>query len=81
MLDKKNFYINGRWVAPINPKNLDVINPSTEEICATISLGSSEDTNQAVKAAKSAFATWKETTKQERLILLEKLLKIEIYTK
>ena len=76
MLDKKNFYINGRWVAPINPKNLDVINPSTEEICATISLGSSEDTNQAVKAAKSAFATWKETTKQERLILLEKLLKI-----
>ena len=76
MLDKKNFYINGKWVTPINPKDFDVINPSTEEVCATISLGSSDDTNYAVKAAKNAFDTWKETTKQERLDLLEKLLSI-----
>ena len=76
MLDKKNFYINGKWVAPMNPKDFDVINPSNEEVCATISLGSSDDTNYAVKAAKNAFDTWKETTKQERLDLLEKLLSI-----
>ena len=76
MLDKKKFYINGQWVSPIKPKNYDVINPSTEEVCAVISLGSTDDTNLAVSAAKNAFEKWKETTKSERLELLEKLLGI-----
>ena len=76
MLDKKKFYINGEWVDPKNPNNLEVINPSTEEVCAIINLGSSDDTNSAVKAARNAFETWKETSKEERLLLLEKLLKI-----
>ncbi len=76
MLDKKKFYINGKWVEPVNKNECEVINPSTEEVCAIISLGSSDDTNAAVKAAKSAFETWKETSKEERLNLLEKLLKI-----
>ena len=79
MLNKKQFYINGNWVDPVNPNDLDVINPSTEEVCAVISLGSKEDTNKAVKAAKLAFATWKETSKKVRIDLLEKLL--EIYKK
>ena len=48
-------------------------------MCAVISLGSKEDTNKAVKAAKSAFTTWKDTSKKERIDLLEKLL--EIYKK
>jgi len=79
MLNKKQFYINGNWIDPVNPNDLDVINPSTEEVCAVISLGSKEDTNKAVKAAKLAFATWKETSKKVRIDLLEKLL--EIYKK
>ena len=79
MLNKKQFYINGNWVDPVNPNDLDVINPSTEEVCAVISLGSKEDTNKAVKAAKLAFTTWKDTSKKERIDLLEKLL--EIYKK
>ena len=76
MLDKKKFYINGEWVDPKNPNNFEVINPSNEEVCAVINLGSSDDTNSAVKAARNAFETWKETSKEERLLLLEKLLKI-----
>ena len=74
MIDKRNFYINGKWVKPTKPNDLEVINPSNEEAFATISLGSKEDTDAAVKAAKNAFATWKETTKEERINLLEKLL-------
>tara|TARA_B100000700_G_scaffold72259_1_gene80500 strand:+ start:339 stop:1772 length:1434 start_codon:yes stop_codon:yes gene_type:complete len=76
MKDKKKFYINGKWTDPIKAKNFDVINPSTEEVCAVISLGSSEDTDLAVKSAKSSFETWKETSKEERVKLLEKLLEI-----
>ena len=43
MLDKKNFYINGQWVSPKKPNDLKVIDPSTEEECAVISIGGVED--------------------------------------
>jgi len=76
MLDKRNFYINGKWVKPSKSNDFEVINPSNEEPFAIISLGSKEDTNAAVKAAKEAFVKWKETSKEERINLLEKLLKI-----
>ena len=56
MLDKKNFYINGQWVAPKKPNDLKVIDPSTEKECAVISLGGTvEDVNDAVSSAKKAF--------------------------
>ena len=45
MIEKKNFYINGLWVAPKNPKDIQVINPATEKSCAVISLGGKEDIN------------------------------------
>ena len=76
MLDKKNFYINGKWVKPSKTNDFEVINPSNEEPYAKISLGYKEDTNAAVKAAKNAFIKWKETSKEKRITLLEKLLKI-----
>ena len=71
MLEKKNFYINGSWVAPKNPKDINVINPATEKSCAVISLGSKEDVNDAVIAAKEAFKTWGFSTKEDRIALLE----------
>ena len=40
MLIKRDFYINGRWVAPIAGRDCNVINPSNEEPVAVISLGS-----------------------------------------
>ena len=76
MLDKTKFYINGEWVNPSKKNDFDIINPSNEEVCAKITLGNSEDTNKAIQSAKKAFETWKETSKQERVALLEKLLKI-----
>ena len=51
MLDKKNFYINGKWTSPIEPRNYKVINPSNEEPCAEISLGGKKDVDNAVSAA------------------------------
>jgi aldehyde dehydrogenase (NAD+) len=71
MIEKKNFYINGSWVAPKNQKDIQVINPATEKSCAVISLGGKEDINDAVLAAKEAFKTWGYSSKQERVELLE----------
>jgi len=79
MLEKKNFYINGKWVAPINQKQIDVINPANEKSCAVISLGGKEDIHSAVISAKNAFTSWGFTSKEERIKLLEKLY--EIYKK
>ena len=76
MIDKRNFYINGKWVKPSKSNDFEVINPSTEEPFAVISLGSKEDTDSAIKAAKKAFIKWKETSIKERINFLEKLLKI-----
>jgi len=73
MLNKNNFYINGKWVSPIEPRNHKVIDPSNEEPCAKISLGGKKDVDKAVSAAKKAFETWAFTKKEERLELLEKL--------
>jgi len=79
MLDKKKFYINGQWVSPKKTNDLKVIDPSTEEECAVISLGGVEDIDEAVKAATKAFETWAFSTKEERLKYLETLY--DVYKK
>ncbi len=75
MSNTKNFYINGQWVAPSTPNDFDVINPSNEEVCATISLGSEADTNAAVAAAKAAFPAWAAVPKSDKLDFLHAVLK------
>ena len=73
MENKKNFYIDGKWVAPKSKEEIKVINPATEENCAVISLGNKEDVDLAVSSAKKAYSSWSFSTKDERIKLLEKL--------
>ncbi|UXA12674.1 aldehyde dehydrogenase family protein [Mycobacterium sp. SMC-8] len=63
-------YIDGQWVDPVRPNALEVDNPTTEEISGRIALGSSADVDLAVTAARRAFGTWSQTTREERLDLL-----------
>ncbi len=77
MKHAQEFYIDGKWVEPAGKKTLDVINPATEESITAIRLGSTEDVDRAVKAAKNAFETFRQTTVDERIALLEKI--IEVY--
>ena len=76
MIDKRNFYINGKWVKPFKSNDLEVINPSNEDPFAIISNGTKEDLDFAVQSAKKAFVIWKESSKDDRIQLLEKLLTI-----
>ena len=76
MLDKRKFYINGQWVEPSKKNDFDVINPSDETVCAVISLGSQEDTNAAVNAAREALPSWSNSSKEDRVALLERLYSI-----
>lgn len=76
MREYTKFYINGQWVDPVTPKTLEVLDPSTEEACATISLGSEADVDLAVAAAKAAFESFSQTSVQERVEMLERLAAI-----
>ncbi len=74
MTDFTKFYINGEWVAPVEPRVFAVINPATEEKVAEISLGSARDVERAVAAAKAAFPGFARTSKEERLALLQRIV-------
>jgi aldehyde dehydrogenase (NAD+) len=76
MIDKRKFYINGAWVAPAKARDCDVIDPSTEEACAVISLGDKADTDAAVAAAKAALPGWSVTLPEKRLAYVQKILDI-----
>ena len=73
MREQLNFYIDGKWVAPAVPHDLAVIDPSTEEQCAVISLGSQADTDAAVAAATRAFEDWSRTDPADRLALVKRI--------
>jgi len=76
MADHLNFYIDGAWVPPAKPATRDVINPATEQPIGKISMGSAEDVDRAVKAARKAFATFSRTTPAERIALLENIVRV-----
>ena len=76
MQERLQFYIDGKWVDPVTPKTIDVINPATEEAFARVSLGSKADVDKAVKAARRAFESFSRTTREERLALLEKIIAV-----
>ena len=73
MKDYLQFYINGEWVDPAEPRTLEVENPATEEPFARISLGSHADVDKAVAAAKAAFPEFAATSVEYRAGLLDKI--------
>ncbi len=74
MREMLQFYIDGQWVDPVTPNTLDVINPATEEVCGRISIGSAADVDIAVAAARRAFDSYSQTSRGERMALLQSIL-------
>ena len=76
MIDTRNFYIDGAWVAPLEGTDLPVFNPATEEPYATISLGGAADAEAAIAAARRTFPSWSMTTPAERGEVLRAILAV-----
>ena len=75
MENELNFYIDGAWVPPVKSGNTrDVINPATEKPIAKISMGTAEDVDKAVKAARRAFESYSRTTRAERIALMQRIM-------
>ena len=77
MVNRMQFYIDGAWVDPVVKKSTKVVNPATEEAMYEVALGSKADVDKAVAAARRAFETYSQTSREERVALLSKI--IEIY--
>ena len=73
MQEKLQFYIDGKWVDPVEPKTLEVVNPATEEAYGVISLGSAADVDVAARAAARAFESFAETSREDRRESLRKV--------
>ena len=72
----EKFYINGSWVDPIKEETINIINPADESIVGKLSVGSAEDIDKAVKAARTAFSSFSESSIKERLDLLNTIRNI-----
>lgn len=69
-----DFYIDGEWVRPQNPRPFELIDPATEKAFASVSLGGIEDVNRAVAAARKALPSFRATSKAYRVELLERII-------
>ncbi len=76
MQDCHKFYIDGKWVDPVEAHDFAVINPATEEPIATISLGNASDVDRAVRAARRAFESYSETSVSVRMALLRRVMEV-----
>jgi aldehyde dehydrogenase (NAD+) len=70
------FYINGQWVDPISKNRMGVENPATEEIVCEVALGSAEDADRAILAARAAFDSWTYRPVAERIAIMKRVLEV-----
>ncbi len=74
MQERTQFYINGEWVDPVEPRTIEVINPANEEPIGRIGMGSAADVDKAVQAARAAFETYGQTSREQRLELMGRIV-------
>ncbi len=68
------FYIDGEWVDPISSRPFELVNPATEEVFATVALGSVADVERAVNAARAAFPSFSTSSRETRIVLLRRII-------
>ena len=74
MKDKLQFYINGAWVESDSSERIEVINPANEELVGHVTAGTAADIDKAVQAAKEAFKTYQDTSKDDRIEILNNII-------
>ena len=68
------FYIGGAWVDALGAERRELVNPATEEVFASVSMGNAKDVDRAVAAARAAFEGFSNTSTEERLALLDRIV-------
>jgi aldehyde dehydrogenase (NAD+) len=69
------FYIGGQWVDPsAGSTQVDIVDPATEALTGKLAMGTAEDADRAVAAARAAFPAWSASNREERIALLERVI-------
>ncbi len=79
MAERTKFYIGGKWVEPVEPRTIPVVNPATEEPLYNVAIGGAADVDAAVEAARAAWPAFAATSRDERVALLARIM--ELYAK
>ncbi|TKG70115.1 aldehyde dehydrogenase family protein [Prauserella endophytica] len=74
MREHNELYLDGAWRAPLDPTVMELAAPATGNLNARVVLGGEADVDAAVAAAERAFVSYSQTTPQERIALLERVL-------
>lgn len=72
--NRTKFYIGGKWVDPTSDATLEVVNPATEQSMGVVAMGTEQDVDRAVAAAVAAFDSYSQTTREERVELLQNII-------
>ncbi|MDX1609174.1 MAG: aldehyde dehydrogenase family protein, partial [Halofilum sp. (in: g-proteobacteria)] len=76
--DCTRFYIGGKWVVPDSARTtIEVENPATRQVIGRVLQAEHEDVDRAVAAARAAFENWSQSSREDRLVLLDRV--IEVY--
>src|SRR6267154_1169935 len=66
-------YINGQFVTPHGTQVVDLVNPTDNKVIGKVTMADEIDTRKAIGAAKEAFNTFSQSSKEYRLELLQRL--------
>jgi aldehyde dehydrogenase (NAD+) len=73
MPEHNRLYLNGEWTPSTGAEVIEVENPTTEQVIATVPAATAEDVDRAVDAARAAFPAWSATSIRRRAELLRGL--------
>ena len=69
-------YVNGRWISEGHDLQLAVVNPGNHEQVGSIGIAKAQDVELAVSAAVEAFKSFSQTSKAQRVALLENVIRV-----
>lgn len=73
MRDILKHYINGDWVSPSGDATQPIVDPATRQVSGRLALGTAEDVERAVAAAREAFITYSKWSVADRVALLNRI--------
>ncbi len=76
MQNSQSFYIDGQWIKSSTDNKLNVINPANEEIICEISLGNETDLEKSVVAAKKAFISFSEYSREKKITIFDNIIAV-----
>ena len=76
MKEYKQYFVGGQWQKSTDSDVIDVVNPFSEQVIASVNSCSAKDISSAVDAAHGAFKTWSCTSIETRVLLLRKIAQV-----